>query len=286
MAEGAFRLPLPALLPALLCGTAALAGGAGIARAEDGPAPALAVSGSYVADAVGVVDGTATGLRYVDLLTVAADLDLARATGWSGARFHAAIQSQHGGQPNTLAGTLEGIDNSEVSLNRVRLFEAFLEQDFARLGATARAGFIDLNDEFYATDSASLLLAPPFGIGSELAATGSLGPSIYPSTAPALTVRVKAGAHGYVQIGAFNARAGTLGDPGGVPPLLREGALLVAEAGVSGTGRSGKGKLALGGWPIPAGRTTSARLMRMAIRCGARFTGPMCWPSNRWVRTS
>jgi porin len=203
----------------------------------------LKISANYMADVVAVVDGPERGTRYVDLLTVSAGLDLDKAAGWGGASIQTTVQAGVGAQPNALAGTLEGINNSEVTLNRLRLFEAYLQQELPALGVTAKLGFIDLNADFYASDAASLLIAPPFGIGSELAATGPAGPSIYPSTAPTFALRFAPGQGGYIQFAAVNAEAGTIGDPGGPKPLLREGALLIAEAGLTR-----RGKLAIGAW--------------------------------------
>lgn len=204
----------------------------------------LDLSASYIADAVVVADGAARGTRFVDLLTVEAALDLDTVAGWPGASLHIAVQAGTGGQPNALAGTLEGIDNIEVTANRVRVFEAYVAQELPAIRTTARLGFIDLNSDFYANDAAALLLAPPFGIGSEMATSGPNGPSIFPSTAPALTLRRAVGKLGYAQIAAVSAEARTIGDPGGPAPLLGQGALLVAEAGVAGPA----GKLAAGAW--------------------------------------
>lgn len=211
---------------------------------EPGAGRPIALSASYVADTVAVADGPARGLRYVDLLRIDAAADLERLAGWRGARLIATAEAGTGAQANALAGTLEGIDNAEVGLNRARLFEAYLEQDLPFAAATVRLGFVDLNSDFYATDSSGLLLAPPFGIGSELAASGPNGPSIFPSTAPTAAIKLAPVADTYVQAAAISAEARVIGDPGGPAPLLRDGALLIGEAGWTGNG----GKIAVGAW--------------------------------------
>ena len=212
-----------------------------VRAADGGP---LALSAEYVADGIVVADGPERGTNFVDLLTLEAGLDLDRATGWHGASLHATVLAGAGSQPNVRAGTLEGIDNAEVTRNRVRLFEAYLMQELPTPGLTAKLGFIDLNADFYATDSAGLLLAPPFGIGSELAATGPNGPSIFPSTAPTASLRYAPDAHVYVQAAVVSAEARVIGDIGGPAPLFDQGALLIAEAGTT----DDKGKFAVGGW--------------------------------------
>lgn len=228
-----------AALGAML-GIAPLVAPLGAAR-EIGP---LDLSAAYNADTIVVADGAARGTRFVDLLTIEAALDLNKAAGWDGASLHIAVLAGTGAQPNALAGTMEGIDNAEVAVNRVRLFEAYVAQELPALHTTVKAGFIDLNADFYSNDSAGLLIAPPFGIGSELASTGPNGPAIFPSSALTLSLRRAVGQHGYAQVALVNAEAGVIGDSGGPAALLGNGALIVAEGGLSGPG----GKLALGGW--------------------------------------
>lgn len=202
------------------------------------------VSAAYTADVVGVAaDDRHLDWRALDNLDLLLDVDLERLTGWRGARVHGAILVNNGGEPNALAGTLQGIDNIEVGEDAVRLFELWIEQGFAGDRASLRAGLYDLNSEFYVTDAAGLLISPPFGIGSELAATGPNGPSIFPSTALAARLRVGREDGAYGQVAAINAKASTLGDPDGVDTDLDEGALLIGEAGWNGPIR-----LAAGSW--------------------------------------
>ena len=82
------------------------------------------------------------------------------------------------------------MNNIEVAETRFKVYEAWIEQGFGDGRVSLRAGLYDLNSEFYTNDAAGALIAPPFGIGSELSATGPNGPSIFPSTA--LAVRLAA----------------------------------------------------------------------------------------------
>lgn len=218
---------------------AALAAGGVEAR----EASALELGVSYRADVTGTISGgLAKRGRLLDDLQVSADLDLDRAVGWKGASVHVLLLNNSGATPNDDAGTLQGVDNIEVARQRARLFEAWVEQGFGDRGSV-RAGLYDLNSEFYANDSAALLLAPAFGIGSELAATGPNGPSIFPSTALAARVRWTPNENVYAQAAVLNANAGVLGDPGGVRTSFDNGVLVIAEAGWQG-----RGKVALGTW--------------------------------------
>lgn len=231
-----------------LCALAALLAAAIVpatASAEDSEAeaPAFTLEGEYVFDIVGVAQGTETGVRHVDLLTLAATLDLDTAAGWTGAALVGEVIAGTGREPNALAGTLQGIDNAEVSQNRVKLYQFYLSQQFAGAPLRLSAGFIDLNAEFYSNEAAGLLIAPAFGIGSELAATGPNGPAIFPSTALTLLLHAEPTDATYASVALVNAESGVLGDRGGIPEMLNEGALVIGEAGLTSFG-----KLAFGAW--------------------------------------
>lgn len=210
------------------------------------PAAALALSATpaladetvnwsvaYTADIVaGWSDDVSTRGRFLDNLDVTADVDLERAFGWSGATLHGHILNNSGGIPNDDLGTLQGVDNIEVASQHLRLFEFWVEQAFD--GGSVRAGLYDLNSEFYSNEASGLLIAPAFGIGSELAATGPNGPSIFPSTALAARARFELSERQSVMFAALNASAGVFGDPDGVDTEFDEGLLLIGEYGWRG----------------------------------------------------
>jgi porin len=210
------------------------------------PAAAKPVSldAVYTADVSAVAAGGADHrVRYLDNLDLIADADLGELTGWHGAKAHVYVLNNMGARTNNAAGTLQGVDNIEVSRAALRLFEAWLEQDLGH-GASLRAGMIDLNSEFNASQVSDQLIAPSFGISPEISSTGSNGPSIFPSTSLAARVAVSFGEAGYVRAGLFNARASTLGDVHGIDLHFREGVLAIGEAGVT----LGKARVDLGGW--------------------------------------
>ena len=211
------------------------------ARAADG----VSVSGNFTLDLVDVAHGgTAHELRELDKLSVTVDADFEK-QGWRGGSGSLTFMNTSGGMPNDDAGTLEGIDNNEVTIRRARIFEAWLQQDFGNDRGSLKAGLVDLNSEFYVNGAAGVLLAPQFGIGSELAATGPGGPSTYPQSGLAVRLELKPTNDSYVRAGLFNAHVGDLGDRGGVDTSFDEGVIEIAEAGWES---DGKGKLALGVW--------------------------------------
>lgn len=226
---------------ALLFAAAAMAI-ASPALAQEEKDSAWTIEATYTADVIGpVAGGLERKAELLDNIDVIADLDLGKAIGWDGATLHGYLLSNNGGIPNNNAGTLQGIDNIEVDRQGARLYELWLE---APLGdkTTMRAGLYDLNSEFYANDSAGLLINPSFGIGSELAATGPNGPSIFPSTALAVRLNHEWDG-GYVRGALLNALAGVPGDPDGVHLEFDSGALAIAEAGLTGNLR-----LSIGVW--------------------------------------
>jgi porin len=199
------------------------------ASADDAVNWSLAYTGDVV---VGWNDEIDAGGRYLDNLDLLADVDLEQVASWRGATLHAHVLNNSGAAPNDRFGTLQGVDNIEVPRARLRLFEFWVEQAFD--GGSLRAGLYDLNSEFYANESAGLLMAPAFGIGSELAATGANGPSIFPSTALAIRGRIETGEHGAIKLAVLNANAGVVGDPGGVDYGFDNGALIIGEYTWSG----------------------------------------------------
>lgn len=225
----------------LLCGVAALSLFAAPARAQDA-VPALAVSVRYVFDATTVAKGEDPRSFVLDDAEVQARFDLGQLAGLRGLSAGGHLLANIGGRPNDAADTLQGVDNIEVAAHRFKLYEAWIEQTLGTR-ASVRIGLTDLNVDFYNTDASGLLLAPSFGIGSELSATGPNGPSIFPSTALTARLHVDIGKHGYLRLAAADAKAGVLGDPNGVDFSFDDGALLIVEGG---TTRGGK--LALGLW--------------------------------------
>ncbi len=188
---------------------------------------------NYKADWVGVLSGGKTRRGYVlDQLDLTLDADLDRWLGLNGMTFHLDIQNTSGGAPNDNAGTLQGIDNIETSLGHTRLYEAWLEKRFES-GLSLQAGLLDLNAQFYVTASAGQFILPAMGIGSELAGTGSAGPSIFPSTALAVRLLYEPDSKHYVRLAVFNAKAGAWGDKGGIDTTFNEGVLMIGEAGIT-----------------------------------------------------
>jgi porin len=222
-------------LVAALAGALLVAGARAAAAAEGEPpagGPALTYALVYTADVTGLPGNGVHAGRYLDNLDAVADVDLQQSVGWRGATLHAYVLNNSGGAPNALAGTLQGVDNIEVAAPRLRLFELWLEKSFAEGKASVRGGLYNLNSEFYSNETAGLLIAPAFGIGSELAATGPNGPSIFPSTALGVRLNADLGGGAYARAAVLNAKAGVMGDPQGVDFSFGDGVLSIVQIGL------------------------------------------------------
>ncbi|MBU6374138.1 MAG: carbohydrate porin [Alphaproteobacteria bacterium] len=213
------------------------------ALAAEPASPWLTWEATLDVDVLGPVAGLDHGKRgYVlDESSLIGTLDLGKA-GWKGASLHGWLRNTGGQEPNERLGTIEGVSNLEAR-QRLRLYEFYLQQNFGGDRGDVRVGLIGFDSSFYVTDSSGLLVNPAFGIPAEIAATGSNGPSIYPSSSLAIQATWRPVDSLYAQVGAFNAKAGTIGDPGDVDTRFDEGALVVGEVGVVQDG-----KLAVGAW--------------------------------------
>jgi porin len=196
--------------------------------------PALAIDLSYVAEVIGPVSGGLSNRGgLLDNLSIEAAYDLDRALGWRGGLAYLHLLNNSGDAPNDYAGTLEGVSNIEVGRPRAKVFEAWIGQELGAGAGSIAVGLYDLNRDFYATEAAGLLMAPPFGIGSEVASTGPNGPSIFPSTAAGVFWRSEDDRPWRVHAAVVDAEAGVLGDPDGVQADFDNGAIALLEAGVS-----------------------------------------------------
>ena len=87
-----------------------------------------------------------------------------------------------GGQPSALAGDAQGVSNVSAP-NTLKLYEAWLERNFAGNHFSTLFGLYDLSTEFDRLQGAGLFLNSSFGTGPEFAQSGVAGPSIFPNTA-------------------------------------------------------------------------------------------------------
>jgi len=116
-----------------------------------------------------------------------------------------------------------------------------------------KAGLYDLNTEFYVTDASGLFLNPTYGIGTEMAATGDNGPSVFPNAGLAARVSFLPTETTYVQAAIID---GVPNDPNNQDSTQvefdnKQGSLVVGEAGLRD---AAWGHYGVGAWQYTAKR--------------------------------
>ena len=158
---------------------------------DDTPPPAikpgLIYNGAAFANLGG---GVRSGGTFTSNLQGKVDLDLTKLVGWEDAIAYVSGLWLQGGQPSSFTGDAQGI-SSISGPNVVKLYEAWIQRNFASNHFSLLAGQYDLNSEFYRLQSAGLFLNSSFGIGPELAQSGVAGSSVFPNTAVGMRVGVK-----------------------------------------------------------------------------------------------
>jgi len=173
---------------------------------------------------VNTTGGIDTGSEYVSVLDLTMDASLG-----SGTLFLWGFYSNSSDLSGSLVGDIQAvssIDNSEV----FRVLEAWYSYDFSDDTASIKAGLVDLNSEFDAIEPASLFVNGSHGIGADFSQTGENGPSLYPTTAPAVVVEFAPWVNWFLRFGAFDAIPNDPDNPDRMKLSLGDGALLVGEA--------------------------------------------------------
>ena len=193
------------------------------------------VSLDYMGD---VLDVTAGGKKrlttYLDLIKLRTELDGEKLFGVKGNKVVVSAIDSNGATTNgSTVGSTQGIDNSEVSANGVRLYEAWVQQNFMDDRLSFLFGLHDLNSEFALTDISANFLKPTMQIGQSFAQSGQNGPSIFPTTALAGRVKFKPTEATYVAVAAYDGVPGEPKRTSGTSVTFgeKDGLLLVGEAG-------------------------------------------------------
>ena len=178
--------------------------------------------------------GLDVGTTYLDNIDVSLAADLEAVFGWKGASLFAYGFTNNGDSfSEDRVGDLQVVSN--IDNHRVwRLFEIWVEQQFANDAASIKLGVIDLNTEFDSIDSAGLFLNSSHGIGPDFSQSGENGPSIFPTTSIA--------GRAYFQSEYVNIRFGVFDAVPGNPDKPRKnvfkvgdghGVLMVSEVNIT-----------------------------------------------------
>lgn len=210
-------------------------------EAKATPPASLRWGGVYKADALHASKPKLT--TWIGHLNWHADVDLDKALGWTDSSFHIEALFNHGGRPNQLIGSSQGVSNLEVAKGSARLYATWVEREFKERGMRVLFGLYDLNSDFYVTEASAQLINPSFGIGVEASQSGQNGPSIFPHLGLGLRVHQALGQDYYLQGALVDGVPGDPARPGltVVRLGLDDGALAVLEWGRQSRDGAAKG---------------------------------------------
>jgi carbohydrate-selective porin OprB len=177
------------------------AGGVYAALADLGIDLSVIFKGDLNQTVAGGVDRRMTKLANLDIKF---NLDGDKLLGWPGSSAFVYLLANHGGHPSEHAGDEQGADNIETGERIAKVYELWMQQVLIDGKLSLLLGMHDLNSEFYVTETSGLFLNSGFGVGTELAATGANGPSIFPIPAPSLRLKFEPTPSIYLQAAAFD----------------------------------------------------------------------------------
>ncbi|WP_428333300.1 carbohydrate porin [Novosphingobium sp.] len=204
--------------------------------AASNPPPAatvgpVSITGVAVLDSMSLVaGGVHPGSKILTKAAVSASYDGSN-DGHEGLSALASMQFAGGGHisANNI-GDIQVIDNIEAS-NALRIYEVWIAHQYGGGKFGWKAGLTDLNADFDTQQVASLFINSSDGTGAELGHSGLNGPSIFPTTALAISGFARIGLSTIVRAGLFDGTSGTPYHPGvfAIRVSGLDGALFIAQ---------------------------------------------------------
>ncbi len=175
--------------------------------------------------------GIKQATTYLSNIDLRISIDAEKLMGWKGGSLFVYGLGDLGGDPSKNVGDAQISSNIETPVNTAKLYELWGQQLMFEDRVSLLVGLHDLNSEFYVTDSSGLFFNSTFGVGKELSQTGLNGPSIFPTTAPAIRLRAEPSKEFYFQMGVWNGLSGDPGNPYGTKIELnaQDGFLFISE---------------------------------------------------------
>ena len=147
-----------------------------------------AFDGTVTVDALRNRGGQRNGGGAMTNIDLGVTADLEKLAGWNGATVYVNVLYSGGSRINaSYTGSLMGVSSIEVDVPTARLFQAWIQQNFFNDQFSLLAGIYPIDSEFYAMDSASVLIHPTFGTPGDLALT--YVPSEFNHAAPGLRAK-------------------------------------------------------------------------------------------------
>ncbi len=209
-----------------------------------------ALSLSYAFETSGALQGGLDRkLNFTGNLLIDARFDLSSLPHLSGLSAYVQGVGIHG---DSLS---ESVGDTQVSSNidapkAARVYQAWLQKEFADGAFSLLAGIHDLNSEFYSTDASRIFLNSSFGVGPDLSHTGVNGPSIFPEPGMAVRARVRPISDWEISTAMYD------GNPGGTPWVSEDGGLGILELAHAQKIHDLDGRYALAAWGYTAQNRT------------------------------
>lgn len=201
--------------------------------------PGLTTEFSDISDLSGGTSGMSAAHGVRTHTIVQATLDLEQFAGWKGATLFAQHKIKRGANGSGAAGLMQNHSNIDADDFRAA-GEIWLEQRLFHDVLRVKAGRIDFNSEFAATDNGGSFLNASMGYTPAIAAAPT-----YPLPISAFNVVVAPREHSRLSLGAFD---GTDGAPAMLGSTSRFYIGQFSQGWSRGEGRAFDGRLSLGSW--------------------------------------
>jgi porin len=181
--------------------------------------------------------GVQTGAILEDRLELFLNLDLDKFAGWSGATFHVNAYEINGGglSRGNLGNNILSVSNIEA-LPSTRLFDLWLQQQFADGAVSVRVGQIAADDEFFISQYAANFVNSTFGWPGITASDLPSGGPAYPLATPGIRVSAAPTKELTLMAAVFNGNPAGSGvgnpqrrDSSGTTFELNDGVFLISE---------------------------------------------------------
>ncbi|MFZ4126135.1 MAG: carbohydrate porin, partial [Rickettsiales bacterium] len=180
------------------------------------------------------------------------DVDSEKAFGLANNTININFLNNFGGNPNSYAGSIEGLSSIETTPSTFKLFEFWTEQSFFEDRASVKVGLYDTNSEFFFTNMSAGFLKPTMETSQEMAQTGQNGLSAFPTTSLGARIKFIPSKDLYVQAAILDGEPGNSDRKRGTHIDFEDddGTFQIAELGYTpnASDEGAFNKLAVGAW--------------------------------------
>lgn len=199
-----------------------------VVQAQEDSVKAIDVAASYQGDVMSNTrGGLKTGVSYVGMASVSADIDIGKLGLWKGGEVFAAIACSHGGMPTAnFIGDYQGVDGNEFG-NYIYLNEAWMRQQLGNVWL--KGGIIDLSLDYSNIDAAGNFIGAGYPCNNILQLNGDA--AVNPSAGLSFDFGWNISKHLSWQVGLFdgNVRTLTENNPHNLKHSLTDGVAIITQ---------------------------------------------------------